>query len=69
MVVTAKVGQSLKTEKVTIVCMDKKDRVWVKYHIPGMNKKLLYLWNSPSGKVKHLKRLGVGSGFDPIYIY
>jgi hypothetical protein len=61
--VTAKVGQTKKPEKVRIVRLnDKTGQMWVRYtgaRIPG-----LYPWNP----WKQKKRMGVGSGYDTIYI-
>lgn len=59
-VVTAKVGQTIKPERVRIVKMDPKtNQMWVKYN----KAKGLFPWNPWK------KRMSVGSGADPVYIF
>jgi hypothetical protein len=57
--VTAKVGQTIKSEKVKMIKLGKKGGVFVQYQ--GTGKKLFpwYVWKN---------RLAVGSGADPIYL-
>ena len=61
--VKAKVGQTLKPEKVYIVSMNNKDQMMVQYKSVRGMKKQLFPWNP------YKKRMSVGSGADPIYIY
>lgn len=60
LVVTAKVGQTIKPERVRIVKMNSKtNKMWVKYN----KVKGLFPWNPWK------KRMSVGSGADPVYIF